>query len=368
MERRQGSVEGLALTRASPDPAFWTRQRVLLTGHTGFKGAWTALWLERLGATVHGLALAPDHTPDLFSRLEPYDRSTSTIDDIRDLSAVRRAVDAAAPTIVLHMAAQPLVRQSYADPVSTFATNFMGTVNVLEALRGAAGLTAVLIVTTDKVYRNDDSGTPFAEADPLGGHDPYSASKACAEIATAAYADSFFTRAGVALATARAGNVVGGGDWSPDRLVPDVWRALHRGEPLELRYPHATRPWQHVLDSLCGYLVYLERLAEHPHAVPLAMNFGPDDAAGLTVAAVAETIAAHFPGARGWVAAPGDQPAEAQALALDPSRAHSVLGWRTRLSAREALAWTADWYRGFDKGTDVRELTLDQIQRYEAFA
>jgi CDP-glucose 4,6-dehydratase len=368
VEHRKLSVEGVALSRPSPNPGFWAKQRVLLTGHTGFKGAWAALWLERLGATVHGFALAPDQAPDMFSRLQPYRRLTSTIDDIRDPEAVRRAVAEAAPTVVLHMAAQPLVRRSYADPVATFATNVMGTVNLLDALRAAPGVAAVLVVTTDKVYRNEDGGKRFAENDPLGGHDPYSASKACTETATAAYAASFFTPAGVRLATARAGNVIGGGDWSVDRLIPDVWRALHRGEPLELRYPGATRPWQHVLDSLSGYFVYLERLASAAGAVPLTMNFGPDDATGLTVAAVAETIAGHLPGARGWIAAPGDFPVEAQALALDPARAESILGWRSRLPVHEALEWTAEWYRGFDAGIDVRRLSLDQIQRYEALA
>jgi CDP-glucose 4,6-dehydratase len=368
VEQRQGAVEGLALIKTSPDRAFWANQRVLLTGHTGFKGAWATLWLERLGATVHGLALAPDHSPDLFSRLLPFGGLTSTISDIRDPDAVRSVVAAAAPTIVLHMAAQPLVRRSYADPVTTFGTNVMGTINLLDALRGSSGLVAVLVVTTDKVYRNVDSGTRFLEDDALGGHDPYSASKACAEVATAAYAKSFFTPIGVRLATARAGNVVGGGDWSPDRLVPDVWRALHRGEPLELRFPEATRPWQHVLDSVSGYLTYLERLAAPALGIALAMNFGPASVETFTVAAVAEMIAASFPGSRGWVRALGDHVKEAQALALDPSRAATELGWRTRLSAAESLAWTADWYRDYDAGRDVREISLGQIERYEGLA
>lgn len=361
-------MEDLALSSANPQPGFWQNQRVLLTGQTGFKGAWAALWLERLGATVHGIALAPDHSPDLFSRLAPFKGMTSTIADIRDAGTVRTLVAEAAPTIVLHMAAQPLVRRSYAEPAATFAANLMGTVNLLDALRGAAGLAAILVVTTDKVYRNDGSGARFGENDPLGGHDPYSASKACAEIAASAYAHSFFTPAGVPLATARAGNVVGGGDWSADRLVPDVWRALHAGEPLALRYPEATRPWQHVLDSLSGYFAYLERLASQGGDIPLGLNFGPGDAEAMTVAEVADTMVAALPGTRAWVQAPGAHPVEAQTLALDPARAHAALGWRTRLPAREALRWTADWYRGFDTGRDVRRLCLAQIEDYEALA
>ena len=345
---------------------FWDQQRVLLTGHTGFKGSWAALWLEQLGAQVHGLALGPDHVPDLYSQLAPFAGATSTLADINDAGAVRAAVQAARPTLVLHMAAQPLVRRSYAEPALTFATNVTGTAQVLDALRGATDLKAVLVVTTDKVYRNDGSGRRFVESDPLGGHDPYSASKAGTELVAAAFADSYFSKAGVALATARGGNVVGGGDWSADRLVPDAWRALHAGVPLELRYPQATRPWQHVLDCLSGYLVYLEALATRP-GLPRALNFGPmADDAPVTVAAVADTIAQALGSPRGWVAAPGDHPAEAPALALDAGAAVAALGWRPRLDARAALQWSADWYRGFDAGAAPRALCLAQLAAWEA--
>ena len=348
------------------DAAFWAGQRVLLTGHTGFKGSWAGLWLERLGAEVHGLALAPDHVPDLYAPLAPFAGATSTIADINDVDAVRAAVAAARPTLVLHMAAQPLVRRSYAEPLLTFATNVTGTAHLLDALRGAPDLLAVLVVTTDKVYRNDGSGRRFVESDPLGGHDPYSASKAGTELVTAAYADSYFTKAGVAVATARGGNVVGGGDWSADRLVPDVWRALHSGVPLQLRYPQATRPWQHVLDCLSGYFAYLEALASRA-GLPRALNFGPAaDDAPVTVAQVADTVAAALGNGTGWVQAPGDHPAEAPALALDAGAAMAALGWRPRLDAREALEWSADWYRGYDAGVAPRTLCLDQLDAYEA--
>ena len=348
------------------DRGFWAAQRVLLTGHTGFKGSWASLWLEQLGAEVHGLALAPDHVPDLFSRLAPFAGATSTIVDINDLAAVRAVVAAARPTLVLHMAAQPLVRRSYAEPLATFATNVTGTANLLEALRAAPDLKAALIVTTDKVYRNDGSGRRFVESDPLGGHDPYSASKAGTEMVAAAYADSFFTKAGVAVATARGGNVVGGGDWSADRLVPDVWRALHGATPLELRYPAATRPWQHVLDCLSGYLAFLHGLATRP-GLPPALNFGPAaDDPPATVAQVADTVAAALGNAQAWVQAPGNHPAEAPALALDAGAAMRTLGWRPKLRPHDALHWSADWFRRFDAGEGPRAISLAQLSAYEA--
>jgi len=341
--------------------AFWARQRVLLTGHTGFKGAWASLWLERLGATVYGLSLAPDQVPDLFSQVVPFARQHSTIADVTDRDAVRRVVDAAAPTLVLHMAAQPLVRRSYAEPRLTFATNVMGTVELLDALAAQPGIAAVLIVTTDKVYRNDGGGRRFVESDALGGHDPYSASKAAAELVTAAFAASRL--AAVPVATARAGNVIGGGDWSIDRLVPDAWRATRDGTTLELRYPQATRPWQHVLDSIGGYLTYLEALAERPAGLPRALNFGPADP-GLTVAEIIESLAAAGMGSS-WRQAPGDHPREAPALALNPAAARAALGWRTRLDAADTARWTADWYRRYDAGDNARALCDAQITAYE---
>jgi len=287
---RPRALENLGLKPMArlPDPKFWAGQRVLLTGHTGFKGSWASLWLEQLGADVQGLALAPVHSPDLYGQLGAIDRHHARLLDIADAVAVRAAVTEARPGLVLHMAAQPLVRASYADPARTFATNVQGTVNLLDALADTASAKAILIITTDKVYRNNGEGRRFVESDPLGGHDPYSASKAAAELATSAYAHSRL--AGVPLATARGGNVIGGGDWSPDRLVPDVWRALHAAQPLQLRYPKATRPWQHVLDCLSGYFCFLEDLARA--APPRALNFGPAaDDPPLTVADMAEGMA-----------------------------------------------------------------------------
>jgi CDP-glucose 4,6-dehydratase len=350
-----------------PDPGFWAGRRVLLTGHTGFKGSWAALWLEQMGAIVHGLALAPDHVPDLHSHLAPFRAHHSLIVDISDADAVRAAVAHTDPALVLHMAAQPLVRAAYADPARTFATNVQGTVNLLEALAEAPGLAAVLVVTTDKVYQNDSvsggAGRRFVEADRLGGDDPYSASKAGTELVARAYAHSRLAH--VPLATARGGNVIGGGDWSADRLVPDVWRALHAGAPLQLRYPQATRPWQHVLDCLSGYFCFLETLSTRP-ASPRALNFGPAaDDPPLAVAAVADAMGEALGLPEPWQAAPGVHPPEAPALALDSGAATTHLGWQPRLGARQALAWTADWYRGFDAGTSARALCLGQLAAYQ---
>lgn len=363
----QGSMEVVALTRPLPKPDFWARQRVLLTGHTGFKGSWTSLWLERLGATVHGYALAPDHVPDLHTHLAPFARAGSTIADVTDAARLSEVVAEFNPTIIIHMAAQPLVRRSYGDPSHTFATNVMGTVNLLDAARRSEALKAVLVVTTDKVYANTGKGVAFVEGDGLGGDDPYSASKACCEIVTSSYARSFLGKSGVRVATARAGNVVGGGDWSIDRIIPDVWRAIHADRPLELRYPSATRPWQHVLDPIAGYLLYAERLTTEPDAVVDALNFGPRREDSLiTVAEVVEIIADNLGYHRPWRHTPGIQLPEMATLALNADEAERVLGWRPRLSAREALSWTAEWYRAFDANEDVRGLSLAQIDAYEA--
>jgi CDP-glucose 4,6-dehydratase len=251
----------------------------------------------------------------------------------------------------------------------TFATNVQGTVNLLEAIRGLEGIAAVLVVTTDKVYENNGDKMRFAETDPLGGSDPYSASKAAAELVVSSYAKSFFESVGVPVATARAGNVIGGGDWSWDRLVPDIWRALHAGEPIALRYPSATRPWQHVMEPLSGYLSYLQALSEAPDRTPRALNFGPEEDAGeVTVAAIADALQKELGVKRGWVQAKGDFPPEMIALALDSSKAAAALGWRPRLDPARTVEWTADWYRRSDRGQDVRALTLGQIIEYESLA
>jgi CDP-glucose 4,6-dehydratase len=346
---------------------FWSGRRVLLTGQTGFKGAWLARWLSLLGAEVHGCGLPPETQPNLHSLLN----LTAHLGDIRDPAVMAKAVVQARPSVVIHMAAQALVRRSYRDPAETTATNFVGTMHLLEALRTndavMASLACVLVVTTDKVYRNGSDGRPFTEADPLGGHDPYSASKAAAEILAASWAGSFFDTAGVPIATARAGNVIGGGDWSEDRLVPDLWRAVHSNETPMLRNPGATRPWQWVLEPLAGYLDYAKALAGPDGALlPRALNFGPAAGDSLTVAEAASRVLAGLGAAPGWIRPRDAQRVEAQTLLLDASLAQRTLGWRTRLTAAEALGWAIEWYRNVDAGADPDGMTTEQIRRYEA--
>jgi CDP-glucose 4,6-dehydratase len=351
------------------DRAFWRNQRVLLTGHTGFKGSWLSLWLEQLGAEVFGFALPPDTDPSMFSMLRPLARQVSRFGDIRDPAAVRKAVDEARPHIVVHMAAQPLVRRSFRQPVETYSTNVMGTAHLLDALRDADDLKAILVVTTDKVYKNDNGRCSFAESDPLGGHDPYAASKVATEFVVASFASSFFTPNGVPIATARAGNVIGGGDWAEDRLIPDLWRAVQSGEPLRLRNPQSTRPWQHVLEPLSGYLAYVEKLA-HGVRIPGALNFGPLPGDVLTVAEVADAMLSAMRSSHGWLPAKtnGSEPEEARFLSLDPALAGSSIDWRPRLVPSEALRWTAEWYRAILDGADARAFSIEQLRRYEMLA
>jgi CDP-glucose 4,6-dehydratase len=349
-----------------PRRDFWSSQRVFLTGHTGFKGAWLSLWLESLGAKIFGFALLPDQTPNLYSYLEPFSGISSTIGDVRTLNEVHAAVVRANPTVAIHLAAQPLVRRSYAQPIETFEVNTLGTAHVLQALREAPNLRATLVITTDKVYRNLEEARNLVESDPLGAHDPYSASKAAAELIASSYAQSFFEPMRKPVATARAGNVVGGGDWSEDRLIPDVWRAVNAGRPLVLRYPQATRPWQHALDPLDGYLRYIEHLVSAPDRTPRALNFGPADADnGITVAEVAEIVAKGLGATSAWIQAEGPQPHEMKNLALDAKEAMRTIKWCPRLRTHSALEWTVDWYRRFRAGEDARTLTLEQIRRYE---
>jgi len=352
---------------ARPNPSFWAQQRILLTGHTGFKGAWLSLWLEKMGAAVTGLSLAPDTQPNLYSLLAPYANLNSIIGDIRNQDIVNYAVAAAAPTVAIHMAAQPLVRRSYREPVETFETNVLGTVNVLNALRMVApDLKAILVITTDKVYLNLEDGRAFVESDRLGGHDPYSASKAAAEIALTSWAHSYFRPKGIAIASARAGNVIGGGDWSEDRLIPDIWRAAKIGKPVSLRYPQATRPWQHVLDPLNGYLVFVERLAAAATLETCALNFGPDPGDEVTVSTLADIFSRAIGLSEGWVPAEGRFEPEMRLLGLDAGNARKILNWRPQLSSKRAVEWTAAWYKSFDAGSDVRKLTLEQIWDFVA--
>ena len=348
-----------------PDPAFWAGKQVLLTGHTGFKGSWTAIWLARMGAQVTGLALAPDQQPALFELAGVGTLIDSHLTDLRDQGAVEGLLASRTFDLVLHMAAQPIVRTSIEDPVGTFAANIMGTAHLLQALRDKLSLQAVLVITSDKVYANNEHGGAFQEGDALGGKDPYSASKAAAEIVTQSFARSFLDKASVPVATARGGNVIGGGDFSRDRLVADIVRAGRSQDQTVLRHPEATRPWQHVLDCVAGYLVYLERLATD-RAAPRALNFGPrPGGAEVTVGELA-TRATRALGAKPWRHEPDLNSIEARSLGIDASLARQVLGFESRLDAPAAVDWTMDWYRAQADGQDALTLVRDQIARYES--
>lgn len=347
------------------DADFWRGRKVLLTGHTGFVGGWTALWLERLGADVTGLALPPDTDPNLFDALSPWPDLDHRVADLRDADAIRRAVTEVAPEVVLHLAAMAQVPRSYRHPLDTFATNVMGTAHLLNALRQVEPLRAVLVITSDKVYLNLERGLPFGEGDPLGGHDPYSASKAAQEQVASAFGRGYLAGRGVSLATARAGNLLGGGDWAPDRLVPDLWRSVGEGHPSTLRHPNATRPWLHVLDAVAGYLAFAEKLAATaPGQLPPALNLGPREENSLTVGELASRFLAAIGSGEGWERAPGTTPPEKRALALDSTLARATLRWRPRLDADEALVWTADWYGAHRRGGDMREFSMDQLTAY----
>jgi CDP-glucose 4,6-dehydratase len=357
----RGAMEGLEMS-----DQFWVGRKVFLTGHTGFKGGWLALWLSKLGANVHGFALAPQQPNSMFGTCRIVDHlAGNTIADIRDASALRQAITSARPEIVLHLAAQPLVRASYTAPVETFDTNVMGLVNVLEAVRATPSVRAFVNVTTDKCYENREWVWPYREDEPLGGHDPYSASKACAEIVTSAYRRSFLASAGVNVATARAGNVIGGGDWAAERLIPDFLRAIDAGKDLTIRSPNATRPWQHVLEPLSGYLALARRLTEDEGAaVSEAWNFGPEEADAQTVEWIVRHLCERMPGAS-WRLDQGEQPHEANVLRLDSSKAKKALGWRPRWRISEALEQTLAWHRAWRDGADMADVSLRQIELYE---
>lgn len=346
------------------DPSFWKGRRVLLTGHTGFKGAWAALWLARMGAKVTGLALPPEADPNLFALAHVERDIDSRIADIRDLEQVAAIVDSADPELVLHMAAQPLVRRSIQQPVETFAINVLGTVHLLAALRNRPGLLAALVVTTDKVYENREDGRAFRESDRLGGHEPYGASKAAAEIAAAAMAKTYFEASGVPIATARGGNVIGGGDFSQDRLIPDIVRAVERGGKLVLRNPSAIRPWQYVLDCLAGYFCFLQALAMKTSA-ERSLNFGP--AAGETgVESIARSILAALGASEDFDRDPAKSPHESFTLKLDSSRSRQDLGWRDHFPGGLGLQATAAWYLAWRQGQDMRAATLAAIGEFTA--
>jgi len=348
----------------SVNPDFWRGKRVFLTGHTGFKGSWLSLWLQSLGAELQGFALAPPTTPSLFDDARVAEGMASTLADIRDLEAVQAAMSAFQPDIVLHMAAQPLVRLSYAEPVATYATNVMGAVHLLEAVRHTPSVRVVVNVTTDKCYENKEWVWGYREDEPMGGHDPYSNSKGCAELVTSAYRRSFFQQGGPALASARAGNVIGGGDWAADRLVPDILRAFERREPVVIRNPHSTRPWQHVLEPLSGYLTLAQHLWQGGQGYAEGWNFGPQDTDAQPVQWIVQRLVQRWGAGASWQLDGGQHPHEAHYLKLDISKARSRLQWQPRWALETALDKIVDWHQAWLAHEDVHALCLRQIHQY----
>jgi CDP-glucose 4,6-dehydratase len=347
----------------SMDRGFWRGRRVLVTGHTGFKGSWLTLWLRALDAEVAGYALAPPTEPALFDIARAAQGITHVLGDVRDAQRLDAALQAFAPEVVIHMAAQPLVRASYTDPVGTYATNVMGTVHLLEAVRRQGSVRAVVNVTTDKCYENREWLWGYREDEAMGGHDPYSSSKGCAELVTSAWRRSFLHE-GVALASARAGNGIGGGDWAAERLVPDVLKAFGQGEPVTLRNPLAVRPWQHVLEPLCGYLTLAQRLHEQGQAFAEGWNFGPTDDDARPVGQIVQRLAQLWGEGAHWRQDPGVQPHEAQLLKLDCSKARQRLRWQPRWGLDETLQRIVAWYRAWLGGANMREHCLREINDY----
>ena len=354
-------MEGVGLM---VDANFWPGKRVLVTGHTGFKGSWLTLWLTSLGAEVSGYALPPPTAPSMFTELGLGDSFESVVGDVRDDAKLREVMLAANPEIVFHLAAQPLVRHSYADPAGTYATNVLGTVHLFEAVRASPGVRAVVNVTSDKAYENRERERGYRETDPMGGHDPYSSSKGCSELVTATYRRSFFAGGTTALASARAGNVIGGGDWAEDRLVPDILRAFAAGTKAEIRNPVSIRPWQHVLEPLSGYLVLAEQLWLEGQAYAEGWNFGPHDADARQVSWIADALAREWGNDAVWGMDDRQHPHEATYLRLDISKARQRLGWRPRWSLEDALGRVVVWHRSWLAGDNVRALCLQQIDDY----
>ena len=357
-------MEGLEV-----NPEFWRDRRVFLTGHTGFKGSWLSIWLQNMGAKVTGFALPPSTDPNLFELADVASGMTSVLGDIRSAELLTKVMQEAQPEIVIHMAAQPLVRASYEDPIETFSTNVMGTVHLLEGARQARSVKAILNVTTDKCYENKEWHRSYREIDPLGGHDPYSNSKACSEFVTASYRASFFNPAryaehGVAVATARAGNVIGGGDYSKDRLIPDLIDAFRKGHAAAIRFPNATRPWQHVLEPLLGYLALCERLVTEGPSWGEAWNFGPSGQGEHSVGWVATELAALWGQGARWDPTPDASYHEATLLSLDISKATSTLKWKPRLNVQDALSLILDWENGLSAGNSPRAIVDGQIAAY----
>jgi CDP-glucose 4,6-dehydratase len=357
----------MGLSMANVNPDFWRGKRVFLTGHTGFKGSWLSLWLQAMGAELHGFALAAPTQPALFTEAGVEHGMTSTLGDIRQPDALLAAMDRCRPEIVIHMAAQPLVRYSYREPVETYATNVMGTVHLLEAVRRHAGtVRAVVNVTTDKCYENREWVWGYREDEPMGGYDPYSNSKGCAELVTSAYRQSFLQNTEVALASARAGNVIGGGDWAEDRLVPDILRAFEKGQPVLVRNPHATRPWQHVLEPLSGYLVLAQRLHAEGQAFAEGWNFGPQDDSARPVQWIVEKMVGLWGDGASWQRDGSEHPHEANYLKLDISKARARMDWAPRWDLATALSHITHWHQAWLAKEDMRALCLNQIEEFNA--
>lgn len=355
------------------DSGFWEDRKVLITGHTGFKGSWLCLWLEKLGANVVGYALDPPTTPNLFELAEITQRVESLHGDVRDSNRLSTVVRDYAPQVIFHLAAQSVVRDAYSDPIETYSTNVLGAACLFQAARRASGRLTIVNVTTDKCYKNREWLWGYRENDELGGHDPYSSSKACAELVTQSFRDSFFPlseldRHGTAVATARAGNVIGGGDWTHDQLIPDIVRAFDAGEPVLIRRPDAIRPWQHVMDCLSGYVLLAEKLTSNPREFSGGWNFGPALGDTRPVAWIADYLAGAWGNDAAWRLDRSAHPHESGTLRLDSSKAAQILGWRPRLTLPRALDWTAEWYKEHGAGANARELCLQQIEQYMRLA
>jgi len=343
---------------------FWQRKKVLITGHTGFKGSWLSLVLQLAGAEVIGFALPPPKSPNLFTLANVSDNMTSIMGDIRDFDQVLTLFKQYQPEIVIHMAAQPLVRYSYKAPIETYATNVMGTVHILEAARQTGSVKTIVNVTTDKCYENNEWHWGYRENDRLGGYDPYSNSKACSELVTSAYRTSYFNSASIGLASARAGNVIGGGDWAEDRLIPDIIRACGEKMSVSIRNPHALRPWQHVMAPLSGYLLLAEKLYQEPSIYADGWNFGPDENDVQPVSWIVDFIVKRWNQPASWILEEGNHLHEATYLKLDCSKSKSLLGWQPQWDLEKGLQETVDWYQDFLIGKDMREKTITQIKQF----